>query len=178
MNHLVVAATICLILFTLLGSVDGIYFHLWKYRLYARAGSLWEHKLHTIRALLFIPMVWLLFVNNYGGLLLWSGLLVVAADLVVEMMDVLCERESRASTDGLSTGEYATHVAATSLRVTAIALILAAKPISAWSLSAPLVIAQSYPAWVGWLAVNLLPGAVIGVGLHLWLMRGKYRLQI
>lgn len=175
MNHLVIVAVICLNLVILLGTVDGLYFHLWKYRLYGRTESLYEHKLHTIRAFLFIPMVWLLFGKNYGGLWLWSGVLVVAVDLVVELMDVLCEIKSRAGIGGLSTSEYLVHVNATGLRFVALALILAAKPLSAWGLSAPLETDPAYPLWVTWLALSTIPGSVIGGALHLWLMQARYR---
>src|SRR6185369_8512911 len=87
MNHLITAAVISLNAAVLLGAVDGLYFHLWKYRLYSRPETRYEHKLHTLRAFLFIPIVWLLFGKNYGGLLLWAGVLATVADLLIELLD-------------------------------------------------------------------------------------------
>lgn len=175
MNRLVVASTICINLAVLLGMVDGIYYHLWKYRLFGRSESRFEHVLHTVRAFLFLPIFWLLYGENYGGWALWLGVFFVAADSIVELIDVLIERRSRADIGGLSTGEYAIHVNATALRLAALALIFAAKPVEAWSLTAPLVLSPSYPSWVNWFALNSVPAGLIGVLAHLWLMREKYR---
>ena len=61
MNHLMIAALLCLALAIVLGAIDGSYYHLQKYRLYANAESRFEHQLHTIRAFLFAPIIWLLF---------------------------------------------------------------------------------------------------------------------
>ena len=178
MNHLITAAVVSLNVAVLLGAVDGLYFHLWKYKLYSRPETRYEHKLHTFRAFLFIPIVWLLFGKNYGGLLLWLGVLAMTADLLVELLDVFCEIKSRANIGGPSTGEYVIHINATGLRFVALALILLAKPASAWELSAAWEVAPEYPRWVTWLALNSIPGGVLGGLLHLWLMRERYRVQI
>jgi hypothetical protein len=178
MNHLITAAVISLNVAVLLGAVDGLYFHLWKYKLYGRSETRYEHKLHTIRAFLFIPIVWLLFGKNYGGWLLWAGVLMAAADTIVELLDVFCEMKSRAGIGGLSTGEYAIHLNATGLRFVALTLILLAKPASAWELNAPWEIAPEYPSWVTWLALNSIPGGLLGGLLHVWLMRARYRVRI
>ena len=131
MEHLIAAATIFLMLFAAVGAYDGLYLHLWKYRLYAREESLYEHKLHTIVAFFFVPVVFLLFYGNFGGLALWAAVLFIGIELVVEMMDVLEENGSRAGLGGLSREEYAAHVLAITARVAALALALAAKPLSA-----------------------------------------------
>jgi len=57
MDNVMIAATVCLILFSFVAGFDGIYFHFYKYRLYARAESLYEHKMHTLSAVLFTPIV-------------------------------------------------------------------------------------------------------------------------
>lgn len=178
MNHLVIAAAICLGLAVLLGSVDGLYFHLWKYRLFKRKESRFEHLLHAIRAFLFIPIVWLLFGKNYGGFWLWVGVTFAAIDAVVELIDVLVERRSRASLGGLSTGEYAIHVNSTGLRLAALALIFAAKPVEAWSLASPTILAPAYPSWLSWMTLNIIPGSLIAAFAHVWLMRAKYRAAV
>lgn len=176
MEHLPLAACVCLNLFILMATLDGLYFHLWKYRLYARAESLYEHKLHTIRAFLFIPIVFFLFVRNFAGPLLWFGIFFLLVDFVVEFLDVFCERNSRALIGGLSSTEYATHIAATTFRVAAIALILGSKPASAWNGSTPLV-AKEYPVLVSLSGVNILVGNFLVSVLHLWLMQKKYRIK-
>lgn len=178
MDHLILLAVLCWNLVCLLGTVDGLYFHLWKYRLYAHAETRYEHKLHTARAVLFLPAVWLLFGKNYGGWLLWLGVFVAAVDLVIEWLDMRCEGPGRQQLGGLATNEYITHLYASGLRLTALVLILAAKPRAAWAFSAPLELAPPYPQWMTWLAFSALPGSALAVVLHLWLLREKYRAPI
>jgi hypothetical protein len=174
-EHLIAAATVFLVLFAAVGAYDGLYLHLWKYRLYAREETRYEHGLHTAVAFLSVPVVWLLFAGNFGGLALWAGVFFVAVSFVVEMMDVLEENDSRASLGGLSREEYAAHVVAITTRVAAVALALAAKPMAAWSLSSPLVLEAEYPAWVAFVGEQMLFGNVVVGALHLWLMRSRYR---
>lgn len=173
MNHLMIAALICLALAIVLGAIDGTYYHLQKYQLHQHAESRFEHQLHTIRAFLFAPIVWLLFGRNYGGWLLWLGVLAFAIDSIVELIDVLVENRSRAKLGGLSTGEYAIHVNATGLRIAAVALALASKPVAAWSLVSPVLLEPGFPAWLGWLMLCIVAGSVIGGVQHLWLLRTK-----
>ncbi len=175
MNNTVAVSAICLNLAILLGSVDGVYFHLWKYRLFKWKESRPEHMLHTARAFLFIPIAWLLFGKNYGGWLLWIGVAFASADAIVELIDILIERRSRASLGGLSTAEYAIHVNATGLRFASLALIFVAKPVEAWSLSSPTLLDPAYPSWLTWLMLNTIPGSSIAALAHVWLMRSKYR---
>ena len=49
-------SAIFLVLFMLLATYDGLYLHLWKYELFKREESSFEHKTHTIRAILF-PLI-------------------------------------------------------------------------------------------------------------------------
>lgn len=175
-EQLMTAATIFLILFSMVAAFDGLYLHLWKYRLYARPESLREHKLHTAQGILFIPVIFFLFYQDFGGWALWAGVLFIAIEQVVEIMDVLDERDSRASLGGLSSTEYAVHVIAITARTVAIALALAAKPLSAWSLEAPLVIGPEHTL-ASSTALQMMIGNVIVVGLHLWLMRDVYQVK-
>lgn len=174
-ERLIVAGTVFLVLFAAVGAYDGLYLHLWKYRLYAREESLYEHKLHTAVAFLFVPVVWLLFSGNFGGLALWTAVIFVIVSFVVELMDVLEENDSRASLGGLSREEYAAHVVAITSRVAAVALALAAKPLAAWSLSSPLVLGAEYPDWLTFVGEQVLFGNVAVGALHLWLMRRRFR---
>ena len=173
-EHLMSAATVFLMLFGAVAAFDGLYLHLWKYRLYARPESRREHKLHTAQGILFIPVIFFLFYEDFGGWALWAGVLFLALEQVVEIMDVLVENDSRAGLGGLSSAEYAAHVVAITARTVAVALALAAKPLSAWSLTAPLVLGPGHPT-ASSAAAQMIIGNLLVVGLHLWLMRPRYQ---
>ena len=160
---------IFLILFALVAAIDGLYYHLWKYRLFARKESIFEHRLHTIRAFLFIPIVYLLFYGNFTGVLLWAGLLVVGIDLIVELVDVFSENDSRAGLGGLTSAEYAAHVTATTFRIAALSFAIAAKPAAVWSLGES---AATYevPQLVQFIAFNIMTGNLAVGLLHVALM--------
>lgn len=119
------AAAILLSIFALAALVDGVWFHGFAQRLFARTESRYEHLLHTIRAALFPAIVLLLLRPDA----VWAAAIVVAIDFGVEVLDVICERESRASLGGLPTAEYLTHVVAIGSRAAAVALAFAAKAV-------------------------------------------------
>ena len=175
-EHLMSAATVFLMIFGVVAAFDGLYLHLWKYRLYARPESRREHKLHTAQGALFVPLVYFLFYQDSGGWALWAGVLFLAAEQVVEVWDVLDERDSRAGLGGLSSAEYAAHVIAITARTAAVALALAAKPLTAWSPDAPLVTGPGH-AWASSVAMQMIVGNILVVGLHVWLMLPRYRRQ-
>jgi hypothetical protein len=162
------AATVLLLLFAGLSLVDGVYIHLWRLRLHARPESYREHLWHTARAILFAPTVILLFAVPTAGVVLWIGVALVALDEIVELLDVVEERPSRASIGGLSSMEYAVHVMLVTLRVAAVALVLASRPADAWRLDAPVVLG-AHPETIAVLVKQLVPGAVLAAGLHVWL---------
>ena len=173
-EHLMSAATVFLMIFGGVAAVDGLYLHLWKYRLYARPESRRGHKLHTAQGALFVLVVFFLFYQDFGGLALWAGVLFLALEQVVEILDVLDERDSRASLGGLSSTEYALHAVAITARTAAVALALAAKPMSAWGMDAPLVTGQGH-AWASSVGLQMVVGDLLTVGLHLWLMLPRYQ---
>lgn len=166
MSHTILAATIFLTLYALLGAVDGLYLHLWRYRLHAEPSARREHLWHTARAVLFPLTVALLFLAPTGGALLWLGVAVMASDLALSVADVLEEGDSRRFMGGLPSGEYALHGILIALHVAAVALLLGSRPAAAWSLSAPLVMAQPWPSLATIVATNLLPGAILVAGVH------------
>lgn len=174
MSYLVTMGSVFLVLFLLVATIDGLYFHLWKYKLFARIESLYEHKLHTIRAFLFIPIVFFLFYADFGGIALWAGVAFILLDLIVEMLDVFTENDSRTSLGGLTSFEYAAHVAATTFRIAAISFVLGAKPASAWSLSSPLIIGE-YTSLIQMNAANTMIGNLLVGILHLLLMSKNFR---
>ena len=162
------AATILLLLFAGLSLVDGIYIHLWRLRLHARPESYREHLWHTARAILFAPTVLLLFAAPTAGVALWIGIALFVVDEVVEILDVVEERPSRASIGGLSSMEYAVHVMLVTLRVAAVTLVLASRPADAWSLDAPTAVG-AHPETIAVLVKQLVPGAVLVACVHVWL---------
>jgi hypothetical protein len=163
MNFLL--ATLCLSLFCILGLFDGVYFHLLKFELHRRRESRTEHLIHTARAFFFFPIALLLFAFNTGGAFLLFGLAMVAADLVLEVFDILIEKRSREAIGGISSVESAVHVFASSFRMAALAFVISAKPAVAFALGAPLFLGESYPQslqvlGLGFAAFSLLGGTL------------------
>ena len=148
--------------------MDGFYLHLWRYRLHTRALSRREHWAHTLRAVLFVPLLPTLFLWETGGVLLWAGLFLLVLDQALELADMILEKDSRADLGGLSTGEYVLHVTISTARGVSLALTLAARPAEAWSLAAPAVLG-ALPGFAAFVAWQSLPGAVLGAALHVWL---------
>jgi hypothetical protein len=164
-----ITAAVCLVIFTVIAGIDGLYFHLYRYRLYRRPQSRYEHRLHTVNALLFVPLVGLLFITAPHGLFLWLALLLFWASLGVEVLDVLCEPQSRRDLGGLIASEYLMHFLMAGLRFGAIVPLLCAAPPGDWLLSSTALGLR--PLWL------LLCGAYIAgpglaiAGLHVVLDR-------
>lgn len=149
----------------LLSSLDGLYLHLWKYRLHERPESRAEHILHSLRAWLFLPFLLLLAWQPSGGLLsLLLGL--IGIDIFVGLADVLEEHRSRKSLGGLSRGEYFLHVILIMLHSTVLSLSLAALLLKQ-SVTPALLSTQG---WSAWLAEQMIPGTVLVALLHVWLI--------
>lgn len=172
---LLFVASALIIGYTVLAIIDGLYLHLWKYRLHTGKESIYEHKLHTLRAVLFPVVLYLLFAKNFGGILLWIGMLFGVTDLVIGAKDIFEEKHSRKELGGLSSFEYFIHVCANSIHVTYLTLIVIAKPVSAWSFSSPALLTGPYPSMMWSVFVLMLPGAVIGAVVHVWLLHPKYQ---
>ena len=161
-------ATILLLIFATLAPIDGLYIHLIRLKLHARSESWGEHLWHTVRTVLFLPATYALFAVVSGGALLWAGIALAVVDQAVEIVDMASEKDSRASIGGLSSFEYILHGVLTLLRSAAIALSLAARPASAFSWSAPNIVAHLDEPY-GWLVRQLYPGAIVLALVHIWL---------
>jgi hypothetical protein len=98
-----------LLVYSSVGTVDGIYNHLYRYRLYAHASSFSEHLSHTFLSLgLALTVVMLVFVEM--GSVGFAFLLGVQALSVLNTLwDVLLEPKSRAPLGGLPPHEYFLH---------------------------------------------------------------------
>ena len=165
-------AALFLLVFTFVATIDGIYFHLYKYRLYSRKESIKEHHLHTINAFLFPITVLLLFVINSAGFMLWVSILLVVLTIIIELLDVFEEKSSRNDLGGLTSLEYSMHFAMSGIRATYTTLILANKPTWMWSLMSPWTLPM--PQELAFLRVIGLCIAFIGVPvffLHYYLGR-------
>jgi hypothetical protein len=173
MPELIWPSTIVLILFSLVAAIDGTYYHLKQNRLYQWQESLLEHLLHTVRAFLIIPTLWLLYIEPARGLWLYIALALVVIDLIVMVADTLIEYQSRAHLGGLSRGEYTVHLISNSLHMIAIALAFASFPPAAWRLDQTDLPAIAHPQLVKWVARTLLFFTVIGTLQHLFLIKSE-----
>jgi hypothetical protein len=121
------AALVCLVAFCLLGAFDGLYFHLIKYRLHEHPPARLEHFIHTLRGFVFSGLGLIFFGVNSAGPLLMVGCVLVLADIVLEIVDIMVEKEARRSLGGIDPRESVLHVFASSLKFSAIVLVLLTK---------------------------------------------------
>jgi hypothetical protein len=109
----------------LIGGIDGLYFHLWRFRLYAQPESRLEHLAHAARAVLVVPTLWVAFFADVGSRIAVL-LTLIGADLAVAIWDVFLERRSRTAMGGMPHFEYFVHVAVTALHSAAEAVTVSA----------------------------------------------------
>lgn len=161
---------LCLIAFMLLATYDGAYLHLWKFELFNKEESAFEHKTHTARALLFPAIVYLLFVDT-SLLGFWIGLILFLTDLIVLGLDAYSEKESRSFMNGLPKWEYILHLFANSFHFAAIVLIIAARTTitSEGIIYSTEFMLQSNFETVQFIAINIIPGAIVLGITHLLL---------
>lgn len=175
MDILFYLATAALVLFMLLATYDGFYLHIWKYRLFDRSESLFEHKTHTVRAILFPLIVWLLFIEETSFLAFNVGIAFVLLDIVVLGIDAYYEKESRSFMGGLPTWEYIVHLFANTFHFAAIILVVALK---LEVTSGSLIFVDQFATSTAYtlfqfVSVNVIPGAIILAVLHFILMLKK-----
>jgi len=163
-----------LILFMLLATYDGLYLHLWKYELFKRKESVFEHKTHTIRAILFPLIVWLLFINK-DDISFYLGLLFIVIDLITLGIDAYSEKESRQFMNGLPKWEYIIHLFSNGFHFSAIALFLGTKiKVSEVGISLNKTITTSNATeLMDFISAQIIPGAIIMALLHLLLIFPK-----
>lgn len=172
MEILLILASVCLVLFMVLATYDGFYLHIFKYALFDHQESAFEHKTHTIRALLFPLIVWSLFINESSYTFFQFGIALVLVDLVVLGIDAYSETESREFMGGLPKWEYIIHLFSNSLHFSAIILALAVK---IDIVPSGLIFVNTIPASFAkelfmFISINLIPGAVVLALLHVILL--------
>lgn len=178
MEILFYLATICLVLFMILATYDGFYLHIFKYGLFNRDESSFEHKTHTARAVLFPLIVWFLFINETSFIGFLIGISLVLLDLIVLGIDAYSEKESRSFMGGLPTWEYIIHLFSNAFHFSAIILVLALK---LEIVDSGIVFLSGLPPSPAqelftFVSINVIPGAVILALLHFILMLKKPRL--
>lgn len=165
MDHLSLASAILLAAFAGLAAIDGLYLHLWRYRLHAMPSARREHLLHTIHGVLFIPMLLFVF-GDHRGPVLWLGALAAVAGLVVVAWDSVEELRSRSFQRGLPRGEATLHALLHTLQIGAVVLSLAAHPLTDWHPDAANGEAAAVLGPATWVAYQVLPGAVVVALVH------------
>lgn len=154
--------------FALIGGIDGIYYHLYKFKLYAHPESRYEHILHSIRFLLIAPIIYILFVRNFSGTLLWLGLVLVILDLLILTLDIYSEDSSRQQWGGLPRTEYYLHIMANGMHFASLAMILAVKPAAVWGIG-NILPEPTYPDFTTSVGEAIIPFAVLSFLSHIWL---------
>ncbi|MFK7750438.1 MAG: hypothetical protein AB8B65_18755 [Kordia sp.] len=174
MDILYYLSTLCLLLFMVLATYDGFYLHIWKYELFSREESIFEHKTHTVRAILFPLIVWLLFINT-DAISFWISVVLIGIDFVVLGIDAYAEGDSRKSIGGLPKWEYILHLFANSFHFAAIFLLLATKiEITESGIAfAELATNSSAQEMLKVISVNMIPGAIVLGFVHLMLLFPK-----
>ena len=177
MEFAFVLITVLLVLYALLGLIDGVYLHLFKYRLHEHPQSKLEHLTHTVRAFLFSGILITLFINIDTNQFVHLGLSLVILDIIVLLVDAYAEKDSRAFMGGLPRWEYILHLLINGFHFAAIAVYLILK--INFSNDGVLLITyfentESYAVFKV-IAVNLLPGALLIGLLHLLVYSPKVK---
>jgi hypothetical protein len=175
MDHLLAVSLVPLFGAFLLGAVDGLYFHLRRYRLFAHPETRGEHVLHTVRAWLVLPPLACLYLAAASGAWLWLAAASIAVDQLMLVLDLRAEATSRRIFGGLSAAEYQIHVAANGLHGIALALALASRPAAAWSLEPSALTGSSLPVAVQALVGLLFAAAAVAAVQHVALIAGARR---
>lgn len=171
---IIYSATISVLLFGLIGIIDGFYYHIWKFKLHKHPETRFEHITHSLRAAIFLALLILLFQYDFGSMPLYVTVGLVALDIIVLLIDLVAEGDSRRNLGGLPHREYIVHVVANTLHYVALALILVAKPIEAWSPESPVELSREFPEITTLVAKNLIPGVALLTLAHILLMNKKF----
>ena len=94
---------------SMIGAVDVMYFHVYRFKLYERPESVWEEVTHLSRHVIFLGIVASILVLEPRQAVPVVGAL-FALDLLNTSVDVWLERGSRQGLGGLPSAEYLLHV--------------------------------------------------------------------
>jgi hypothetical protein len=160
--------------FSLLAMFDGVYLHLFRYKLFANPESRNEHISHSIRALLFPGILYFLYSGNTG----WTfgiGLALVFIDIIVLGADAYMEKDSRAFMGGLPRWEYIIHLMVNGFHFASIAVFIIIK---IRFTANGYVLVNDFNGivehkWFTTLVTQLIPGGIILALIHLLLLFPK-----
>ena len=157
-----------LCLFGLLGSVDIVYYHLYRCRLYQSASSRREQVTHLLRLAVFPGILfWVLFVLS-GGWAAMGLLLLLLFDFANSLLDTYLEPKSREPRGGLPRGEYLLHAVLMGIHVGLLVLVFEEvfkvldKP---FGLSLGII---SAPGWARVLGFQLGVGSLVLLVVESW----------
>jgi hypothetical protein len=171
-----IISIVLLIAYSLLALFDGVFLHLYKYRLYEHKESKLEHLTHTIRAILFTGILISLFINIENNNLFVFGAILVVADIITLIIDAYVEKDSRTFMGGLPRWEYIIHLLVNGFHFASIAVFLVIK-INLDSNGITLVNnfqqIESFHIFRT-IAINLLPGAMLISLLHILVYFPKF----
>lgn len=160
---------IILMLFSLLSTWDGIYLHLFKYKLHEHEESKREHLLHTFRASLFFLILLFIYYFQSSGFWLYLGIFFIVVDYIVESLDMIIEGQSRKNIGGLSDFEYWLHGTLIMLRSLSLGLWLSSFTSERfyWNQTS---IKITMTGWNLFLLEQILISTLAVVGIHLVLI--------
>ncbi|MBS2020446.1 MAG: hypothetical protein JST00_46745 [Deltaproteobacteria bacterium] len=92
-----------------IGAIDVVYYHLHRFRLFAREESVREEITHLVRQATFLVAAALLVAGVRTRAVDVALVVLFALDFFTSAADVLSENDSRASLGGLPRGEYLLH---------------------------------------------------------------------
>jgi hypothetical protein len=176
MDVIYILTSISLVAFMILATYDGFFLHIWKYKLYKHEESLFEHKAHTIRAILFPLIIWSLLIEDSLNFFI-LGISLIVIDSIVLAVDAYSEKDSRSFMGGLPRWEYIIHLFANGFHYAIIVLTLSLK-LTITNNTIHYVIKEEITTTFASklltvVAENAIPGAIILAALHLFLVFSK-----
>ena len=174
MGGLLSASAVLWILALAIGSADGLYFHLWKYRLHAQSQTRLEHLAHTARAVLLPAVLYLALLGTGIPIATRIGWLVAlsAVDWAIGIWDALLEKRSRETLGGLPHHEYLVHLIATGVHSGAEVLSIAGLFVALISMERPSSFASPWVASVT--GIVLVPTSVLVAVVHAVLFHPRF----
>lgn len=171
---------ILLIAYVLLAVYDGVYLHLYKFKLYDRTESQFEHLTHTVRTLLFAGILLTAFINIENNQLFIIGLTLVILDIITLLIDAYVEKDSRSFMGGLPRWEYIIHLLVNGFHFASIAVLLTIKiNLTDYGLTLNNNFSKIKNFhYFELVAANLLPGAIIISILHILVYNIKFKKYI
>lgn len=161
--------TILIALYSVLALFDGVFLHLYKYKLHENPESKFEHLTHTVRAFLFSGILLTLFINIDTNRFFYLGIFLLGLDVLVLILDAYSEKDSRKFMGGLPRWEYILHLLVNGFHFASIAVFLVLKV----NLSGNgMLLVTHFESIKNYhifkiVAVNLLPGSLLISLLHI-----------